>query len=267
MTLNKEKIIAELDLLGENIGWKVFCFEQLSSTNSWLLEQTKTMDIHGYVCVADSQTAGVGRSGKQWLASDSSNILMSVAYRFDLKLPELSSLSLITGIALVDVLEELGVSNLAVKWPNDVYLGDEKLAGILIQTQKCGDSGYMSIIGIGLNIELDQCTKQQISQPVADLSNSGLAVNDRELIIAKTLWRLKIYFDRFAQNGLKDFVNRWNQIDYLKDQKIVLSQVNQHINGKYLGISDEGALLIKLPDKSIEAHYFGEISVRRESSL
>ena len=267
MTLNKEKVIAELDLLAEPVGWQIFCFEQLQSTNSWLLEQSKPNDVHAYVCLADSQTAGVGRSGKQWLASDSNNILMSVAYHFDLELSELSSLSLITGIALVDVLEELGVSNLAVKWPNDVYLGDEKLAGILIQTQKSGDSGYMSITGIGLNVELDQRTKQQISQPVADLSKSGLTVDDRELIIVKILNQLGIYFERFAKEGLKSFVNRWNQIDYLKDQDIVLSQANQHISGKYAGINDEGALLIELADQQIEAHYFGELSVRRESSL
>ncbi len=266
MALNKEKIVAQLNLSGPQDRAQLFCFEQLDSTNRWLLDQSKNTDIHGHVCVADSQTAGAGRGGKLWLATDAKNILLSLAYRFDMDLAKLSGLSLIAGIAIVDVLHELGVTDAAVKWPNDVYLGDAKLAGILIQTQKFSPMSSMTITGIGLNVELDAASRQMISQPVAQLSSYGFTAQDREFIVAKLINQLLLSYQQFESDGLGSFIDKWNEIDYLKHQRVTLYQANEVISGKYLGINDDGALLIELSDNTIKSYYFGELSVRREIS-
>ncbi len=263
MLLDKEKIAANLHSSTLRELNEVHCLERVDSTNRWLVDHAESNDVHASVCIADSQTAGVGRGGKSWLASDSKNILMSVGYQFDMELSKLSSLSLVTGIAIVNALENIGVSNMTLKWPNDVYLNDGKLAGILIQTQKHLSRGYIAIVGIGLNLELGDEEKQFILQPVAELSSLGFSIEQREMIIGKLIDELLLCFGLFTQHGLAFFLDRWDQLDCLKDQSVELSQGQQQIQGRYLGINNDGALRMALPNNRINEYHVGELSVRK----
>ena len=266
MLLNKEKIIVNLASSTQRNLAEFHCFESVDSTNRWLFDYADTKDVHGCVCIADSQTAGVGRAGKSWVGSALKNILMSVGYQFDLELSKLSSLSLVTGIAIVNALEKLGVSNLALKWPNDVFLNDAKLAGILIQTKKHPVNGYWAIVGIGLNLELTTEDKKSIPQAVAELSSLGFDVEKREIVIAKCIDELLSAFEHFNRQGLEYFLNRWDELDYLKNQSVQLIQSDQQTTGQYMGINNDGAVRMVLSNNQIKEYYVGEISLRKKPS-
>jgi len=263
MVLNKEKIIENLNSSTVDVLGQIHCLESVDSTNRWLADQANNNSVQACVCVADSQTNGIGRAGKPWFAEGSKNILMSIGFQFEVELIKLASLSLVTGIAIVNALERVGVSSLALKWPNDVYLNGAKLAGILIQTQKNLDGTNTAIIGIGLNLALSDDHKQQITQHVAELSAHGFGPDQREFVIAKVLDELFVCCELFSQHGLAYFLDRWHQLDYLKDQQVMLLQSDQRIEGRYIGINADGALRISLPNEQVKEYYVGDLSLRK----
>ena len=262
MSLSKEKIILNLSPASCISIGEISCFEQIDSTNRWLLDQARQKNVHHHVCVAKSQSAGVGRNGKPWFGGSSDNILMSVAHEFDMPMARLSGLSLVVGIAIVDALESFGVNNLFLKWPNDVYLNGNKLAGILIQTQSSAEKKQSAIVGIGLNIRIDDKDKKTIGQPVAQLSKLGFNVDQRELIIAAIINQLFKVFEQFTQTGLDSYLERWHKLDHLKDQDVQLTQGSEKIIGKYLGINRYGSIRITLQNNQINEYYAGELSIR-----
>ena len=261
MSVSKEKILLNLNPSNCLSLGEITCFKQIDSTNRWLLDQARQASVHNHICIAQSQTSGVGRSGKPWFGGRD-NILMSVAHEFDLPVAKLAGLSLVVGIAIVNALESLGVKQLTLKWPNDVYLKGCKLAGILIQSQSSVDVGQCVIVGIGLNISIDAENKNTINQPIAELSRVGFNADQREIIIARIVDQLFSAFRQFNDTGLESFIERWQQLDYLKDRQVSLFQTDEKIQGQYLGINRQGAIRIELENNQIKEYYVGELSVR-----
>lgn len=262
MALSKEKIVLNLIPSSRATLGRITCFDEIDSTNRWLSDQAMQRYVHHHVCIAERQTCGVGRNGKSWRTGNSDNILMSVAHQFDLPLAKLSGLSLAAGIAIVNALESLGVEQLSLKWPNDVYLDCKKLAGILIQSLNRADVGPCVIIGIGLNISIDAADKKAIDQPVAELSRIGFNVDQRELIIARLIDELFIMLEQFANSGLDEYLQRWEELDRLKGRQVVLNQDDKKSFGRYLGVNRLGAVRIELENQTIEEYYVGDLSIR-----
>jgi len=113
----------------------VVVHKSVDSTNSWCLRQSKSGKGLPFACFAEQQTSGRGRRGKRWLMSAHSNIAMSLAWPFVLSTQSLNFLPLSMALAIVDTLEGIGLKQVQVKWPNDVYVQGKKIAGILIETQ------------------------------------------------------------------------------------------------------------------------------------
>lgn len=265
MSLSKEKIFLNLSPASCRSLGEIICLDQVDSTNRWLLDQASRENVHHHVCIAQRQTSGVGRNGKSWCTGNSQNILMSVAHQFDMPAARLTGLSLAVGIAIVNALESLGVKQLSLKWPNDVYLSGSKLAGILIQSQGSVDDGQCVIVGIGLNISIDAEARKVINQPIAELSQLGFNVDQRERIIAAIIDELFIAFERFSNTGLDEYRQRWDQLDHLKGQRVMLTQGNEVITGHYLGINSQGAVRLALQNHQIKEYYVGELSIRAVS--
>ena len=263
MSLSKEKIRFHLNPASCTSVGEIHCFDEIDSTNRWLLDEARRGRVHNQVCIAQSQTSGVGRNGKPWFAGNSDNILMSLAHVFDLPPAELAGLSLAVGIAIANALEALGVDKISLKWPNDVYLDGRKLAGILIQSQgSATGSGQSVIVGIGLNIRIDSEDKKTINQPIAELARIGLDVDQRERIIARLLDELFVALRQFGEAGLKNLLPRWDELDFLKGRDVVLNQGDQTVSGRYLGVNHQGAIRIALENNQIKEYYVGELSVR-----
>lgn len=142
--------------LGDLAGrFDVDALDECDSTNSELMRRADRGAPSGTVIVADRQSAGRGRRGRQWLSSPEKSLTFSLLWRFPAKGAGLAGLSLAVGVGLVKGLESLGAAGIRLKWPNDVLFqsSDEfaKLAGILIEL--CSDRrGMQAIIGIGLNL-------------------------------------------------------------------------------------------------------------------
>ncbi|BBB23109.1 bifunctional biotin biosynthesis protein BirA [Abyssogena phaseoliformis symbiont OG214] len=218
---------------------KCFAFDSIPSTNDYLAQLafcTKTQ-----VCVTSEQTHGKGQYDRKWLSQKDTSIMLSIRYVFPSNIL-LSGLSLVVGLALVDVLEKYGISDLKLKWPNDVYFEGRKLAGILIENSLQGD--YQSvIIGLGLNVNFNedfQCEtswidlKKIISTPVDKLNLSKDLIN-----------KILEYFDIFESSGFGEFYAKWVKVDYLLGKQVKHTSKAQLFSGTCLGVNHQGILLVK----------------------
>ena len=169
-------------------------------------------------------------------------------------------LSLVIGIVMAEVLQHLGAEQVRVKWPNDLYLNDRKLAGILVElTGKTGDAAQL-VLGAGINMAMRETNASQIDQRWINLQEAGITI-DRNELAAKLLNELRNSLRQFEIDGLAPFISRWRQLDNFIDRPVKLLIGEQQIFGIARGIDQQGALLLE-QEGVIKPFIGGEISLR-----
>ncbi|CAM3621581.1 bifunctional biotin--[acetyl-CoA-carboxylase] ligase/biotin operon repressor BirA [Xenorhabdus nematophila] len=231
----------------------------IDSTNQYLLDQLASLNS-GDACVAEYQYAGRGRRGRQWVSAFGRNLYLSMYWRLDQGPAAAVGLSLVVGIVIAEVLNRLGAERVKVKWPNDLYLDDKKLAGILVElTGKTGDAAQI-VIGIGMNISMSSEQQELINQQWTNLQQAGMSV-ERNKLIAEIIVELKEALLQFENEGLVPFISRWLKLDNFINRKVKLIIGEQEIYGIARGIDQQGALLLDI-NGVITPHIGGEISLR-----
>jgi BirA family biotin operon repressor/biotin-[acetyl-CoA-carboxylase] ligase len=173
----------------------------------------------------------------------------------------LVGLPLAVGIAIAEALAAFDVA-VRLKWPNDVLLGERKLAGILIETAAQGRDASWAVIGIGINLAPDAALAARIGQPVAGLPQPGAV--DREQLLAALASRLAEAMMQFEQHGLQAFVERWNGLHAHAGQPVVIVDQGRIVHeGIARGIDWIGRLLLDTGDGSV-AVMAGDVSLRAQ---
>lgn len=232
------------------------------------------------LCVTDQQTAGIGRRGRQWHSGNQS-ITFSVLHHFPLAASELGGLSLVAGIAIVEALETLADCQADLKWPNDVLVGGNKLAGILIEIPAATQTPCAVVTGIGINYASD-LAQQSVDQPIATVSGCSATLVSREVLIAGITGNLLAAYDQFEKYGWSFFKDRYAKRDYLKEKtvfvhsgivpvakkdeqntELIEPEARQALARKadVVGIDDKGCLLVDFGEGP-QPLTSGEISVR-----
>ena len=215
------------------------------------------------ICVSDYQSVGRGRRGKSWMSPMGASISFSLQRQFYNGLAALDGLSLVIGLAVISVLEDLGCMELMLKWPNDVLWRKRKLSGILVELAGDPNESCSVIIGVGINIKLNHTIKTGINQPVAQLCDLiPVQAFDKNELVANLIHKLVNYMDRFDQEGFRVFANRWQSYDCFLGREVALSISEEKVLiGKAVGISKTGAFLLKINGKQ-QAFSCGEVSLR-----
>ncbi|MGL6021274.1 MAG: bifunctional biotin--[acetyl-CoA-carboxylase] ligase/biotin operon repressor BirA [Gibbsiella quercinecans] len=229
----------------------------VDSTNQYLLDRIAELQS-GDACVAEYQQAGRGRRGRRWVSPFGANLYLSMFWRLEQGPAAAIGLSLVIGIVMAETLQRLGAENVRVKWPNDLYLNDRKLAGILVElTGKTGDAAQL-VIGAGINLAMRDT--HTIDQGWINLQEAGIDI-DRNELTATLLNELRRTLPQFEQQGLAPFIARWRQLDNFNDRPVKLLIGEQQIFGIARGIDQQGALLLE-QDGVIKPFIGGEISLR-----
>lgn len=225
------------DLPGFNVEW----VPQIDSTNSELMRRARAGRLEPVLLVAGQQTAGRGRLGRQWFSDDgATSVGATSSLTFSLGLPlaplDWSGLSLAVGVSVVQSLH----ADLRLKWPNDVWLRDRKLAGILIETANLADTAATryAVVGVGINMNARAATG--LSTPPAWLGEvlPGVKAPEALLRLAAPLVRaLKL----FEVSGFSTFQTRFNDRDALGGLAVTLSDGTA---GIAQGVDGSGALLV-----------------------
>jgi BirA family biotin operon repressor/biotin-[acetyl-CoA-carboxylase] ligase len=249
--------------LGDAHGaWQVQLVDTAASTSTQLMQAALAADIHRTVLVAEVQTAGRGRLGRQWQSGLGASLTFSVGWRFAQGAGALGGLSLVVGVALVRAVKALGAQDVQLKWPNDLLHTGRKLGGILIEMQGDALGPSTVVIGIGLNVAFPPALVAQIDQPATDLAHAGVGTRDRNLMLATLLRELGRALDQFAQEGFAAFRAEWQRDHAFQDTAVVLTRGDgTRIQGTAHGVDGQGALLLDTP-QGRERVLSGEISLR-----
>jgi len=250
-------------LAGAGIQVPVDVLPEVDSTNRHL---AGTPGPGPRACIAESQLAGRGRRGRQWIATPYRNILMSVRFEFDAVPAELSALGLAAGVAVSRALEDFGVHGVGLKWPNDLVWQGRKLGGLLIDVR--GESGgpTVTVSGLGLNVDLSLPDSEQIDQPHAALVEILPRPIDRNRLAALLISELLSVYARFAADGFTPFHEDWEQRHINQNRQVVVSGAGEATEGIAVGVDSRGALRVRDPDGNIRHFYTGEVSLRARPS-
>jgi BirA family biotin operon repressor/biotin-[acetyl-CoA-carboxylase] ligase len=239
------------------IGKKAFFLPSCHSTNELASAlMSNKQPLNGTVVYTDFQSQGKGQRGNRWESEPAKNVLMSVILETGFMEPtNFFNLTIITSLAIHDFLKEYIQQGVKIKWPNDLYYGDKKIAGILIENYIKQNSIEWCILGLGLNIN-----QIQFQEPNAiSMANICGQEFDREEIINLLLQKIeKRYFQ--LEKGITDTMKR-EYLDnlYWKGEIHVFQSEGTYFNGKITGIEPSGKLIMKL-DEGERAFDFKEVS-------
>ena len=233
----------------------------IDSTNQYLLERVNESE-KGRVCVAEYQASGRGRRGRQWVSPFGSNLYLSMYWRLDAGMAAAMGLSLVIGIAAVEALEEMGIQGVKLKWPNDLYYQDKKLAGILVEMSGQAGGAANLVIGMGLNIGMPD-KQPDIDQPWTTL-NQVCADHrlDRTQLALTLIEHWKTILVDYEMMGLAGFVDRWNRLDNFIGRPVKLLMGAREVKGIVQGIDQQGGVVLET-DNGLETYIGGEISLRK----
>jgi BirA family biotin operon repressor/biotin-[acetyl-CoA-carboxylase] ligase len=239
--------------------WPVLVFDSIDSTNAEALRAIERGQAAPFLVLAERQTAGRGRRGRRWASPFAENIYYSLVLRIEGGMRQLEGLSLVVGLAVMQALRELGIPAAGLKWPNDVLVGQKKIAGILLEL--VGDPADVChvVLGVGINVNM-QMTDEVDQQWTSMRLESGKAF-DRNNLVAVLGEKLQAYLNRHQIGGFSAIQAEWEQNHLWQGRAVsLISGVNQ-IDGEVLGIDSQGALRLKV-DGVEKVFSGGELSLR-----
>ncbi len=237
---------------GRNVITRVHC----PSTQDIVREEALAGAPAGTVAVTDHQTAGRGRRGRSWVDTPGKALMFSYLARPMRPLAELSTLSLVVGVA---VCESLPVAT-RLRWPNDLVVGGAKVAGILVELVTPPSGQALAIIGIGVNANLTAAELPPTDRlPATSLLLEGAGEVDRVQLLSTLAAALDRALLEFDATGFSGVLDRYHALDGLRGHAITLRVGARTLAGVAAGVDPEGRLLLRVADGSTQAFSAGEV--------
>lgn len=261
-TLSAEEVRQGLDTAF--IGQTVFYWPSVDSTNEEARRLAGLGAPEGTLVLADHQTAGRGRLGRRWEAPPGSSLLISVILRPHLGAPQIHRLTMIAGLAMAEAIEAETGLWVALKWPNDLLIGEAKVGGVLAEAALVGDRVEYAVVGLGLNVNLDPT---QLPGPLLAAASSlsqalGRRVARRPLLQAF----LRALERRYQQLQAGILPHReWAGRLTMLGRPVIVTVGEEVLEGVAEGVDGDGALLVRLADGSLRLVVAGDVtSVRKQ---
>ncbi|MBC7624747.1 MAG: biotin--[acetyl-CoA-carboxylase] ligase [Aeromicrobium sp.] len=239
----------------------------IDSTNTALLNQATSGAASGTCLAAELQTAGRGRRGRVWQSALGASLTFSLLWRFESGAASLGGLSLAVGLAVANALRALGI-DAELKWPNDIVVDDQKLGGILIETQGDMLGPTVAVIGVGLNMRLSDALRLAIDQPVTDIATVSAAAPvtspplNRNILLPAILSQLVTVLDQFQQGGFGVLRDQWRALHAHQGCMVDVQAATESYVAKVIDVSEDGGLIVERDGKRLSLTA-AEISVRR----
>ena len=235
----------------------------IDSTNDYLMRRLPNQISPGQVCLAEYQSAGRGRRGRQWISPFGSQIYLSMYWYLEQGLSGAMGLSLVTALAVSDAIKAHSNVQVQLKWPNDIYLDGVKLAGILIDLEGQALEPSHCVIGIGLNLHMPAEAGKLIEQKWTDLQSHSKVKIDRNALSAQLVSCLHQRLHQHQQVGLTPMLDEWHSHDAFLNKRVKLITGERTTQGICRGVNNQGALLLET-NGLIKPVYGGEVSLRMD---
>lgn len=250
--LEKERISENVIPINIIDNYQINIENSVTSTNDLLKNNYHNKNI---ILLSEEQTSGRGRLGKVWVSEFGKNIYLSLKTSIDLDVSSICGASIAIGTSIVRDLKRKLLLPFSMKWPNDIYCNDKKLGGILIEILAEANTNTTLVIGIGLNVNSSPQSFNATS--IKEIIGTNY---DRNILAGIVISSIIDGLDRFQNNGFSQFINEFNEIDFLSGKKINISKRDYIYSGIARGIDEQGHLLL---DTGNEILHFnsGEASI------
>ena len=265
--LNLEQEALSPSLIIKELGRSLFAtntlyYKSLHSTNIRAKALASDGAPEGTMVIAEVQTSGRGRMGRRWFSPAYRNLLFSLLLRPKIQKEQIFALTMILALATIDGVEDVSGLLPMIKWPNDLYVGRKKLAGILTEfSLRDGETDYV-ILGLGLNVNWRPEGEREISNPATSIfAETGIKVSRNDLLI-RILRFLDSYYHDVRSGSVDFFYKRWNALSLITGREVDIESEEGRISGKAVRIEYDGALIIEGEKGEEQKVISGDVSVK-----
>ena len=237
---------------------RIRLYEQIDSTNAAALRLLSEI-APPFIVLAESQTAGRGRRGRQWVSPYGENLYLSLVIRIERPDTQLQALSLVVGLAVLRTLRDMGVAGVGLKWPNDLLIGGQKIAGILLELN--GDPADICHVVIGVGVNVNMLSASGIDQDWTSMRRELGQLVDRNDLTVSLVEQLNLCLRRHRESGFAAFHREWEDNHAWHGRSARLTSGVHEVSGVVLGVTIDGALRLAV-DAEEQVYSGGELSLR-----
>jgi len=224
------------------IGKKIYYFDTASSTMDIALQLGIKGSPEGTIVLADAQTKGRGRLGRNWFSPKYKGIYLSLILRPQISPNQAPLLTLISAVSICEAIKEKTGLSPQIKWPNDILVHHKKVGGILTELNAEMDLSRFVVVGIGLNVNND---KKALPEGGASLKEQKKENIDRLELLQEILRRIEANYLLFQREGGCPIINKWREYGITLGRRVKVACQKEHLEGQALDIDIDGGLLIR----------------------
>ncbi len=254
----------QLGLKTKTLGRHVHFEESVTSTQKIAHRLAYEGTPEGTIVVAEEQQAGRGRLDRLWFSPKYTGVWMSIILRPSIPPSQAPQLTLLAAVAVVQGIQEVTGLEPDIKWPNDILIGGKKVVGILTELQAEADRVNSVIIGIGINVNQSiEQFPEELTQIATSLSIQKGDKIDRALLIQSILAKLEDLYHNYLTNGFKVVKLLWESYAISIGKQIIARTLNGSIEGRAIGITDDGVLRLEGLDGTIHLIHSADIELKQ----
>jgi BirA family biotin operon repressor/biotin-[acetyl-CoA-carboxylase] ligase len=242
------------------VGCRVICLDETDSTNLQACRLGDQGGVDGLVVIADRQSAGKGRMGRQWASPGAVNLYASVLLRPQIMPFEAPRLTFLSAVAVCRAIEACCGARARVKWPNDVLIEGRKVAGLLNEMSAETDRVNYVVLGIGVNLNMSEAQfPPDLRYPATSLALSSGRLVSRLDFTRALLQQLDELYRIFSEAGSEPIMAAWSELCEMIGQDVAVAAGEQSLSGTMVGLGEDGALLLRTAAGKIESVYAGDV--------
>lgn len=246
------------------IGREILFLPEVDSTNRRAREQCLRGAKEGAVVLAESQSAGKGRLGRQWQSPAGANLYASIILRPSISAAIAPQIPLLAGVAGANALARATGLDARLKWPNDIFVHGKKVAGILSEMEAEGLRTRFIILGVGVNVNWP---KEDIPPDLRETATSLRAEAGREFpraeVAAEFFEELEREYGLFLKEGFSSRLREeWNRLSWVNQKWATITVMEKKFEGQVLGLDTDGALLLRDGEGRTQRFIAGDVSLR-----
>jgi len=249
----------------KRLGRSILFSREIDSTNKSAKELALDGAREGTVVIAETQTKGRGRLGREWV-SPTGGLWFSLILRPKLRPSEAVKLTFVAGLAVAKVLREMFDLKVETKWPNDVLVNGRKICGILTEMNTTGETVNFVVVGVGVNTNFDveKAFPEHLRRVATSLENElGRKVRLEELFRG-LLERLENLYELFTKEGFNSILEEWKNHAGFLGRQVEVTSPTEKLSGLALDVDHDGALVLRLEDGTIRRVFVGDTSLRAQ---
>ena len=243
-------------------GKRIFFAPRIESTSDWARQLAEAGAEEGTVTVAQTQTGGRGRLGRQWI-SPQGGLWFSIILRPRQEPHDVAKLVFVTGLAVAEALHKKYGLRTETKWPNDVLINGKKVCGILSEMNTKGQTVNYVIVGVGVNANLH--VEDDLPESLKTTSTSIMKELSRKIrlgtLLKVLLEEMERIYDYYLKNGFALLLEKWKKHAVFLGRKVTITNHNERLNGLALDVDVEGALILKLEDETTRRILTGDVAL------